>query len=214
MLKKFHNTWYAPNNAILVIAGDVDPAATIATVKELFGAIPAKTLPARPQAELEPVKPETLHLATDLPYGLAVAAFRWPGSNSPDFAAAQVLADVLDSQRSSLRELVPRGQALSASFSFNIFPEASLAYAQAAFPAGGDGMALLRQVREILENIARNGAPAELVNAAKRHEAANAEFKKNSISISLCLGRRPWRWKAGAARATTSRQFRRSRWKT
>ena len=56
MLKKFHETWYAPNNAILVIAGDVDPAATIATVKDLFGAIPAKTLPARPQVELEPVK--------------------------------------------------------------------------------------------------------------------------------------------------------------
>ena len=182
MLKKFHDTWYAPNNAILVIAGDVDPAATIATVKDLFGAIPAKKLPARRPVELEPVKPETLHLATDLPYGLAVAAFRWPGSKSPDFAAAQVLADVLGSQRSSLRELVPRGQALSASFSFDNFPEASLAYAQAAFPAGGDGAALLHQVREILGNIARNGVPAELVEAAKRHEAADAEFKKNSIS--------------------------------
>ena len=182
MLKKFYDTWYAPNNAILVIAGDVDAAATMATVKDLFGAIPAKTLPARPQVELEPVKPETLHLATDLPYGLAVAAFRWPGSKSPDFAAAQVLADVLDSQRGSLRELVPRGQALSASFSFDSFPEASLAYAQAAFPAGGDGAVLLHQVREILEEIARNGVPAELVNAAKRHEAADAECKKNSIS--------------------------------
>ena len=182
MLKKFHDTWYAPNNAILVIAGDVDPAATIATVKDLFGAIPAKKLPARHQVELEPVKPETLHLATDLPYGLAVAAFRWPGSNSPDFAAAQVLADVLGGQRSSLRELVPRGQALSVSFSFDNFPEASLAYAQAAFPAGGDGTVLLHQVREILGDIARNGAPAELVDAAKRHEVADAEFKKNSIS--------------------------------
>jgi zinc protease len=182
MLKKFHDTWYAPNNAILVIVGDVDPAATVATVKDLFGAIPAKTLPARPQVELEPVKPHTLHLATDLPYGLAVAAFRWPGSKSPDFAAAQVLADVLGSQRSSLRELVPRGQALSASFSFDSFPEASLAYAQAAFPAGGDGTVLLYQIREILEDISKNGAPAELVNAAKRHEVADAEFKKNSIS--------------------------------
>ena len=94
----------------------------IATVKDLFGAIPAKKLPARRQVELEPVKPETLHLATDLPYGLAVAAFRWPGSNSPDFAAAQVLADVLASQRSSLCDLVPRGQALSTSFSFDNFP--------------------------------------------------------------------------------------------
>src|SRR5215831_14703796 len=83
MLKKFHDMWYAPNNAILVIAGDVDPTTTIATVKELFGPIPAKILPARRQVELEAVKPQTLHLATDVPYGLAVAAFRWPGSNSP-----------------------------------------------------------------------------------------------------------------------------------
>ena len=38
------------------------------------------------------------------------------------------------------------------------------------------------QVREILEDIAKNGVPADLVNAAKRHEVADAEFQKNSIS--------------------------------
>jgi zinc protease len=182
MLKKFHDTWYAPNNAILVIAGDVDPAATIATVKDLFGGIPSKTLPARSPVELEPVKPDTLHITTDLPYGLAVAAFRWPGTNSPDFAAAQILADVLSSQRSKLYGLVPQGKALSANFSFRPSPEASLAYAAAAFPAGGNGAALVRQVREVLADIAKNGIPADLVNAEKRHEVADAEFQKNSIS--------------------------------
>jgi zinc protease len=35
MLKKYYTQWYAPNNAILVIAGDVDPAATLAKVKQL-----------------------------------------------------------------------------------------------------------------------------------------------------------------------------------
>src|SRR5579862_4357712 len=39
MLKKFYRDWYAPNNAILVIAGDIDPAATLATVKQLYGPI-------------------------------------------------------------------------------------------------------------------------------------------------------------------------------
>jgi len=52
-LKKFRDTWYAPNNAILVIAGDVDPATTMAVVKELFSTIPAKTLPARQPAQLQ-----------------------------------------------------------------------------------------------------------------------------------------------------------------
>ena len=182
MLKKFHDMWYAPNNAILVIAGDVDPAATIATVKDLFGGIPSKTLPARSPVELEPVKPKTLHITTDLPYGLAVAAFRWPGTTSPDFAAAQVLADVLSSQRSSLYGLVPQGKALSADFSFRPLPEASLAYAVAAFPASGDGATLVHQVREVLQDIAKNGVPGDLVNAEKRHEVADVELQKNSVS--------------------------------
>jgi zinc protease len=182
MLKSFHDTWYAPNNAILVIAGDVDPKATIAMVKELFGGISPKKLPAHPQVVLQPVKPETLHLTTDLPYGLAVAAFRWPGSNSPEFAAAQVLADVLGSQRSSLYDLVPRGKALSVNFAFNPLPDTSLAFAQAAFPAGGDGTKILRQVRETLAEIAKNGVPADLIDAAKRHEVAAAELQKNSIA--------------------------------
>src|SRR3984957_2033806 len=182
MLKNFYDTWYAPNNAILVIAGDVDPSTTIAEVKDLFGSIPRKTLPSRSQVQLQPVRPETLRLTTDRPYGLAVAASRWPGSNSPNFAAARVLADVLGSQRGSLYGLVPKGKALSAGFWLDSSPQASLGYAVASFPAGGNGTALLLQVREILQDIAKNRVPADLVNAAKRHEAADAEFEKNSIS--------------------------------
>ena len=48
MLKDFYTKWYAPNNAILVIAGDVDPQAALAKVKELYGSIPKKSLPPHP----------------------------------------------------------------------------------------------------------------------------------------------------------------------
>ena len=41
-------------------------------------------------------------MKTDLPYGLAVISFRLPGSDSPDFAAANMLGDVLSSQRGTL----------------------------------------------------------------------------------------------------------------
>ena len=128
MLKKFHDQWYAPNNAILVIAGDVDPRQTFATVKKLFGGIPAQKLPTPPAVKVEPVKKDTLHLTTDLPYGMVVEAFRLPGSDSADFAAAQVLADVLNSQRGSLYALVPEGSALSAGFSLSSLPAVSLGY--------------------------------------------------------------------------------------
>jgi len=182
MLKKFHDDWYAPNNAILVIAGDVDGQKAIASVKQLFGGTPPKTLPARPVVKVERVKQEALQLTTDLPYGLAVEAFRLPGSDSPDFAAAQVLSDVLSSQRGSLYALVPDGSALYAGFSISSLPAVSLGYGIGAFPAGGDGGALLAKVRGILADDRTKGVPAGLVEAAKRQEVAAAEFQKNSIS--------------------------------
>src|SRR5579871_3417561 len=40
MLKAFHDRWYAPNNAILLIVGDVDPDQTLAKARQLFGSIP------------------------------------------------------------------------------------------------------------------------------------------------------------------------------
>ena len=181
MLKNFYDTWYAPNNAILVIAGDVNPSTTIAEVKNLFGSIPRKTLPPRSQVQLQPVRPETLRLTTDQPYGLAVAAFRWPGSNSPD-SRPRGFWPMYSTAARQLPRLVPKGKALSAGFWLDSSPQASLSYAIASFPAGGNGTALLRQVRKILQDIAKNRVPADLVSAAKRHEAADAEFQKNSIS--------------------------------
>jgi zinc protease len=71
LLKQFYRSWYAPNNAILVIAGDVDPQKTLSTVKELYGSIPSHALPARPAVDLQPVKPESFSLDSDLPYVLS-----------------------------------------------------------------------------------------------------------------------------------------------
>jgi zinc protease len=116
-----------------------------------------------------------------LSHGLAIVAFRWPGSNSGEFLATQILADVLGSQRFILSDLTVHGEALSAGFSLDSLPEAGLGYAFASFPAGGDGMAVLRQVRKVLKKIEKNGAPADLIDVAKRRRTLDAEFQKNSI---------------------------------
>jgi zinc protease len=180
-LKKFHDAWYAPNNAILVIVGDVDPEATLAKVKALFGTLKPKRLPVRPAMTFAPPKAVSFALDTDRPDALAVIAMRFPGLDSKDFPALEVLADVLASRRFDLYQLVPAGKALETDFSLDPLPHASVAFATASFPAGGDAKALDAEMRRILTNVIKHGVPPELVAAAKLQERRATEFQKNSI---------------------------------
>jgi len=52
MLHDFYKQWYTPGNAILVIVGDVDPAATLAKIKQLYADIPNHPIPAHPAINL------------------------------------------------------------------------------------------------------------------------------------------------------------------
>jgi zinc protease len=181
MLKKFHDNWYAPNNAILVIVGNVDPPKALAEVKKLFLDIPAKSLPKRPEINLEPVTTETFNLKTDQPYGMTMISFRMPGYDSPDYAASELLADVLSNQRSSLYALVTEGKALFTGFSLNTLPQAGLGYAIGMLPKGADLPALVAEIRKILAAYIKDGFPADLVEAAKRIRLTKAELRKNSV---------------------------------
>ena len=181
MLKSFHDTWYAPNNAILVVVGDLDPSATLEQIRQLFGSIKPKSLPVRPVVKLQPSHAFSIAVDTDRPTGTQILAMRVPGLHSPDFPALEVLTDVLSSHRFALYGLVPEGKAIEASFILDPLPQAGLAYAEAQFPAGTDYKALEQQLRTILAQVVRNGVPPELVDAAKLQERREAEFQKNSI---------------------------------
>ena len=182
MLKKFHDTWYAPNNAILVIVGKLDLQATLDEVEKSFGSIPSVKLPARPPVDLQPVKSDTLNLTTDLPYGFALVSFRMPGTKDHDYAASQILADVLSSQRGDLYGLVPQGKAMYAGFQTIGMPQSGLSFALGVFPKGANTKSLLKDICSALTGYLDKGLPEDLVEAAKSHEIANAEFGKNSIS--------------------------------
>jgi zinc protease len=182
LLKNFHDTWYVPNNAILVIAGKVEPQKTLKLVKELFGSIAKKELPAREPVRLEPVRPEKMALQTDLPFGLVVCAWRFPGYDSPDYAAAKVLADILASRRGNLYALAAQGKALTTDFDLTALPQAGLGAAMASFPKGGKAAALLQQVKETIREWPQQGFDPDLVAAAKKRAAARLEFKKGSVS--------------------------------
>lgn len=181
MLRDFHARWYAPNNAVLVIAGDVDPAAVMAEVGRLFADIPRRDLPERALIQPDPVRAARLQFPTGYATGLVSLAFRFPGLRDGDFAAADILADVLDSQRGALYALVPAGRALMAQFSYTALPALGMGMAYAGFPAGADPAPVLAEITQVLDAIRRDGVPEALVEAAKRQERARMAFRRDSI---------------------------------
>lgn len=182
-LKAFYKTWYAPNNAILVITGDVDPATALPTIKELFGSVPRHDVPAHPAINLQTLKSSTFSLDSDQPYTMQVIAFRFPGTSSPDYAASRILADVIGSQRAPLYDLAAQGKALGTQFGIlESYPMATAAFAFAAVPPNADTAPITAEMQKILAEYAKSGVPADLVEASKKGEIAGAEFGRNSIA--------------------------------
>jgi zinc protease len=182
LLRRFYDQWYAPNNAILVIAGNVRPEAALAHVQAAFGEIAGRAVPAHAAIEPRPVQARTLALESNFSVGLIALGYRMPGLKQADFAAADVLGDVLGSQRGALYGLVPAGQALMARFSYHAKPDVGFGLAMVAFPTGDDPAPLLAATQRILADAAKDGVPADLVAAAKRQELAQLGYNANSIS--------------------------------
>ncbi|WP_029606079.1 M16 family metallopeptidase [Kozakia baliensis] len=182
VLRRFYDSWYQPNNAILLIVGDVDPQQTLAQVRSEFGSIPAGKVPSRPVINLKPVTAQTINEDSDLAEGVLTLGYRMPGARDPDYATAQILADALGSQRGALFELVPQGKALATEFQYSAHAHVGSGNAVAAYPKGQDPKAVLTAVQNVMAQIRTHGVPAELVEAAKRKEIAELEFDANSIT--------------------------------
>ena len=179
-LRKFYDSWYQPGNAIFVIVGDVDPAATLERVKALFGGIPSKPVPARAAVALAPVEPRTIEMTTPHGTGTVQFLYRMPGMMARDYAAAQVLIDVLGNPRSALQELAAHGKVLSAAADTQPFSRGGIAAIEVGFAKGGDAKEAQRHLDGVVGALLERGVPPELVEAAKRSEEAQFEFNRNS----------------------------------
>lgn len=163
-LERFHAAWYAPNNAILVIAGDVKPKKTLAEVRSLFGGIPRRHLAAAPNVSLHPVVPRTLSLKSHLAYGAAAIAMRFPGRASHDYPAAEVLSEII---RRAVGPAVSSSGGFGGSFTYRALPQAGIATIVAGYPAKGGGNGVNEALMLVLAKYMNGGVPPSLVRAAK-----------------------------------------------
>ena len=182
MLREFHDGWYAPNNALLVITGDVEPQSVLSRVRELYGSIPTKQLPTRPVINLPDITAETFSSQTDQPYGMVAICFRMPGYRSADYPAANILARVLDSQRGAIAALSYDGKALGSGFQMNTMQDAGVGLAYAVFPADGDAALLEKQLKEAIVKTISGGIAEDLVSSEQRQLVLENNLERNSVS--------------------------------
>jgi predicted Zn-dependent peptidase len=99
----FHNKFYKPNNAVLVVAGDFDPVQTKKWIKEYFEPIPAGPSVTRKAIKLEPINEQINAVFEDanIQLPMMIAAYRTPDMGSRDAKVLSMISTILSDGKSS-----------------------------------------------------------------------------------------------------------------
>ena len=117
-VKSFFTTYYAPNNAVLVVVGDFDIANAKELVKKYFASIPSVQQPAKPDlTEPRQEKAKEVTKIDSLANRPALAfAYHMPDRNSPEYYAMGLLDQILlQGDDCMLREALVRQRGMTSS---------------------------------------------------------------------------------------------------
>lgn len=175
-MKKWFTDHYGPNNAILVLAGDIDVKEARPLVEKYFGDIArgpevAKLNP--PLPTLDAVK--VAEMKDKVPTARLYRFWTVPGLNDPDYAALDVAATVLGGLASSrLDNILVREEqtAVAVTAMAQPFVHGSVFEAYVDVKPGADVDAVSQRFDAILADFIKNGPTADEVQRVATREAA------------------------------------------
>lgn len=183
-VKKWYQDWYTPNNAVLIIVGDVDAENALRQVQKYFGDIPSHTTPPRNDV-LEFDRVGYRHMELNLAVKVPNLYMAWnvrslaTAKNPQDAYALTIIKNVLDSGISSRLQdrLVRDKKVLTAlSVSYDPYNRGDSLFSVSALPA--DGISLQEAEKAIQDEI--NILKTELIQP-KEVERVTAKFVANLI---------------------------------
>ncbi len=213
-VRTFFATWYAPNNAVLTIAGDFEPSAALAMIERHFGGIPANVdLPGRPAAEVASRIGEEVRVtvADRVPLPRIYLAHRAPVFGTDAFDALEVAADILGLGRASrLYSSLVREQRLAQDVSVFLFPiigGASIFALWTTARPGGDPAQLEAALLGEIDRLASDGPSEEELERIRNLHASQIETslervaeRADRVSMYACLFDDPDRINSEVAR--------------
>lgn len=136
----FNKKYYTPNNAVLVIAGDIEIEKTKKLVEAYFNDVPAGVPLQKKVIEEEPITTQIIDTAYDnnIQIPAIIVGYRTPGMNSKESIALQLASDVLSQGASSrmYKKMVDEKKNSLQVGSFNYALEDYGAYLTFALPSG------------------------------------------------------------------------------
>ena len=185
--KKFYDTYYQPNNATLIVAGDTDEKTVRALVDKYFGPLKAGAVPPRPsQALKEPEQTALRSAAVAIPVQLpfVIGAYHIAAGDSPDVFALQVLQRVLAGGESSrmYQRLVRKDKsAVFAGGQLMEHEEPGLFLIFGAFLPGGDAAKVRAALEEEIQRVVDQPVTAKELEKAKNQLATQAVQSRERI---------------------------------
>lgn len=188
--REFYDAWYAPNNATLVVVGDVTADEVFKLARQHFGPLARKTLPLRRITE-EPQQlgPQelTVRAPAELPYVLM--AYKAPVLRDPDADwepyALEMLANVLDGNEAArLNRALVRTQriASSAGAGYDGIARGPGTFQLSGTPTPGKSARELEQaLRAEIDKLIAEGVTAEELQRVKSQAVASHVYERDSM---------------------------------
>jgi zinc protease len=189
--REWYNNWYAPNNATLVVVGDVKAEEVYKLAKQHFGKLKPKVLPVRkPQVEPQQIgeRRVVVKAPAKLPYllmGYHVPALMNPDTDWEPYAL-EVLAGVLSGNpaaRLNQRLVRESKMAIDASAGYDLMSRGRQSlFAMDATPSEGKTVADVEAALiEQIENIKKSGVTVEELERVKAGVIAADVYKRDSM---------------------------------
>ncbi len=181
-IARYYHEWYAPNNATLVIAGDVDRATAFATAERFFGAIPSKKLPAWRDRNPVAAAPTTVEAQFPFPFEIVDLAYSVPGDTQPGEPAISTLSTLIENQRSPFyRALVESNIALGIETNPDTQLKGGLLHVFIVLDPGRSATEAQSVFNQTLASVLQNGFDPDLVLAAKHLTIAQRLYDADSV---------------------------------
>lgn len=201
-LREFYRKHYQPDNAMLVVAGQFDEKSTLAVIQKYFGVLK------RPDRKLDTTYTEepaqdgerTVILRRVGDVALAGVLYHIPAGPHPDFAAVEVLENLLTSVPSGLlyKALVDTKKAASISGAAFAWHDPGIMRIMAEVSVGNDPQVVLDTMTDVIDKVVEDGVSEKDVERSKvqlmkHRELEAADTSGIAVELSEWAAQGDWR---------------------